>query len=195
LPGTPPPPVLDYFPTTVNSNWVYYSTNPSDSITTKVLAYTPTYAGHSYASFESNTIPPTTPFDTSYYRKLGSDYYQYTDFSNYFAFSNPILGEFIFLKDNVIQGSTWQSQNFAGTISGFGPATGYISMTLLAKAVAVSIGTQNFPDVIKVRYDYYISVTPGGPFYTEEKWYARGVGLIHDDATSPVIDVNRYTIY
>ena len=199
LTGTPPPPVLDYFPLTLNSNWIYYFTTvPFDSISRKVISYNPTFSGNSYSSFQSNTIPPGSPIDTGYFRKLGSDYFQYSDLSSYFGFTNPTFGENIFLKDNVIQGSTWQSQNFTGNITGIpGNVVGYISMTLLAKAVAVTIGTQNFPDVMKVKYDYYISIMPGTPIATEEKWFARGVGLIHHnlDNGQSVMDVNRYTIF
>ena len=70
-------------------------------------------------------------------------------------------------------------------------------MTLTAKAVPVILGTQNFPDVMKVRYDYYITLMSGSPFRTEEKWFARGVGLIHHDIEfgQTIMDVNRYTIY
>lgn len=189
--GTPPPPVLDYFPTTLNSNWVYYSSSP-DSTTTKVINYNPVIAGNTYSSFENNTIPPSAK-DTSYYRKLGNDYYTYTDLANSFAFTNPTPVEYIFLKDNVVQGATWQSANFSGTIPGLGPAMGYISMTLLAKAVSVTVGSQTFPDVIKVQYDYYL--IPGGLVGTEEKWFARGVGLVHYFSAPTLIEVNRYTIY
>ena len=202
LVGTPPPPVLDYFPTTLNSNWVYYFTSSTtfgviDSSSVKVIAYNPTFGGNSYNSFQQNSIPPTSPIDTTYYRKPGNDYYEYTDLSSAFAFTNPTFGEYIFLKDNVAQGTTWQSQNFSGTITTLGAVTGYLTMTLLAKAVPVTIGALNFPDVIKVRYDYYLTIIPAGPIRTEEKWFAKGIGLIHHDIESgqTILDVNRYTIY
>ena len=195
-PGTPPT-ITDYFPLTLNSNWVYYTTSPSglDSGMLKIIGYNPIFAGNTYNSFESNSLPPAMPIDTSYFRKQGNDYFQFTDFSNYFGFTNPTLDEFIFLKDNVPQNSTWQSQTFTGMISGItGSVSGYISMTLLAKAVPVTVGSMSFPDVIKVRYDYYISLTPA-PFITEERWFAKGVGLIHYDSGSGTTDIRRYTIF
>ena len=198
LAGTPPPPVLDYFPTTLNSNWIYYLFNVmvTDSNQVKVIPYSPMFAGQTYSSFEANTLPPSTPIDTSYYRKQGNDYYQYTDVSNFFGFSNPTLAEYIFLKDNVAQNTTWQSQTFTGMITGIPVAvTGYISMTLLAKAVPATVGLNTFPDVIKVRYDYYLSLAPGLPFTTEERWFARGVGLIHYNSGSGITDLQRYTIF
>ena len=202
LTGIIPPPVLDYFPITLNSNWIYYYGATGlpgyiDSNAVKITSYNPTFAGNSYTSFESNTTPPTSPIDTQYFRKTSGNYYQYIDAANIFPFTNSSFGEYIFLKDNVAQGATWQSQNFSGNISGVGLTSGYITMTLLAKAVPVTIGSLTFPDVIKVKYDYFLMISPGVPISTEEKWFARGVGLIHDDIDTgnSFSDIIRYTIY
>ena len=196
--GTPPPPITDYFPMTLNSNWAYYTTSISgvDSGQVKVIGYNPMFSGNTYNSFESNSLPAAAPIDTSYFRKQVNDYYQYTDFSNYFGFNNPTLGEFIFLKDNVPVNTSWQSQTFTGMIAGLPiSVTGYISMKILAKAVPVTVGALNFPDVIKVQYDYYLSIAPGVPFTTEQRWFARGVGLIHYDSGTSITDIQRSTIF
>ena len=55
-----------------------------------------------------------------------------------------------------LTGTTWISPNINGTIGGV-PFTAFIKMTILAKAVPVTIGTFNFPDVIKVKYEYFIT--------------------------------------
>ena len=202
LTGITPPPLLDYFPTTLNSNWIYYYSGSGipgyiDSSSVKVISYNPSFVGNTFNSFETNSVPPGSPGDTSYYRKLPGNYYQYMDLATIFPFTNTSFGEYIFLKDNVAQGSTWQSQNFNGNISGVGATSGYISMTLLAKGVPVTVGTLNFADVIKVRYDYYLMISPGVPISTEEKWFAKGVGLIHDDLDTgnSISDIIRYTIF
>ena len=63
--------------------------------------------------------------------------------------------------------------------------TGFIDTTISAKAVPATIGTLIFSDVIKVTYQYFLS--PAIPVATEERWFARGVGLIYDNLNSPFI--------
>ena len=188
---------LDYFPMTVNSNWTYYLVGgtSSDSIYTKVLAYTATFFGIEYKSFNTNTIPPQVISDTEYYRKSGNDYYQFVDFASVLPFDGPVLGEYIFLKDNVPSGTSWQSPDFSGTIAGV-PVTFNIKMIILAKNFPANIGPKNFADVIKIRYEYFLSTDPTTPIATEERWFARGAGLIHDDIiTSSTYDIADYTIF
>lgn len=188
---------LDYFPMTPNSNWTYYLVGgtSSDSIHTKVMAYTPTFSGNQYNSLNTNSIPPNVVSDTEYYRKSGSDYYQFVDFANVLPFDSPVLGEYIFLKDNVPSGTSWQSADFSGSVAGV-PVTFNIKMIILAKNFPANIGSKNFTDVIKIKYEYYLSTDPTTPVATEERWFARGAGLIHDDIiTVSTYDIADYTIY
>lgn len=74
----------------------------------------------------------------------------------------------------------------------------FLKMTLLAKAVPVTIGTFNFPDVMKVKYEYFITAAPGTPFFTEERWFARNIGLIYnslnDGSTTDIYNIGRYQV-
>lgn len=194
-PGNPS--TEDYFPLTLNSNWAYDISDGvnTDSVLFQVINYTPTFAGVTYSTITTDFIPPAGSPDSNYFRKPGGDYYQYGDISSAFNFDNPVYGEGIFLKDNVIVGTTWQSPNFSGTISSVA-VTGYTISTLLAKAVPVTIGTQSFSDVIKVKADFYFTAAPGIPVATRQAWYARGVGLIHqDDGGTSTLDIRRYQVF
>ncbi len=199
LPGVAPS--GDYFPITLNSNWTYglQGGTSSDSIHFAVINYSTTIAGTKYSTITADYVPPTGVPDSSYYRKPGGDYYQYVNYSNYFPFDQPVDGEFIFLKDNVAQGTTWQSPNISGSAQGF-PFSGYFKMTLLAKAVPVTIGTFSFPDVIKVQYDFYIAGSPL-PVETDERWFAKNVGEIHFgyqdnlSASSETYDVGNFMVF
>jgi len=144
---------LDYFPTTANSNWTYslQGGTSNDSIKTVVMAYTPTFGGVEYQSLNTNTIPPKPVSDTQFYRKPGGDYYQYVDFSNVIPFDNPVIGEYIFLKDNVSTGTSWQSPDFSGFIAGI-PVTLTIKMIIVAKNFPFIILSHIFSDVINVKY-------------------------------------------
>ncbi len=124
------------------------------------------YSG-SNAALDADALPPSGFPDTSYFRKSGSDYFEYMDPSNIFPFDDSNPQEYIFLKDNVAAGTTFQSPNFTGTVLGI-PATAYIKMTIIEKGVAATVGTLNFSDVIKVKYEYFISTIPGT--VTEERW-------------------------
>ncbi|MEP6926102.1 MAG: hypothetical protein ABI834_00635 [Ginsengibacter sp.] len=189
----------DYFPTTANSNWTYglVGGTPSDSVHTAIIGYSPAIGGKTYKTIAAYDVPPATAFDSAYYRKPGGDYYQYSDYSNLLPFDAPILGEFIFLKDNVALGTTWQSPTVSGTFVG-APVTGFIKMTLLAKAIPVTIATFNFPDVIKVKYEYFLTGIPVA-IETDERWFARNVGEIHDsisDGTfTDIYDIGSYQIF
>ena len=197
LPGVAPS--GDYFPTTLNSNWTYslIGGTSSDSIHYSVINHSPTFIGNTFATITADLVPPSGVPDSSYYRKPGGDYYEYVDYSNYVPFDQPVDGEFIFLKDNVPMGTTWQSPNVSGSISGL-PFSGYIKMTLLEQAVPVTIGTFNFPDVIKVKYEFFITGS-SVVIETDERWFAKNVGEIHFDYNDGVnavgYDVGRYQIF
>jgi len=196
LPGTPP--VTDYFPTTVNSNWSYGfkdDTDPADSFLTTVLPTMYTFGGKDYTAFSEDDIPPSGFPDIFYYRKLDGDYFQYFDLSDYFSdLDGSVAGEYIFLKDNVAEGTTFNSPDFTGTSNGI-PVTVYIKVTITAKGVAATVGSQDFNDVIKVTYEYFVNGASAFP--PEEKWFAKGVGLIYYDSFfwGEIVHIGSYTVF
>lgn len=197
LPGVAPS--GDYFPTTLNSNWSYglEGGTPADSLHFAVINYSLAAIGNTYSTITIDYIPPSGAPDSSYYRKPGGNYYQYLDYSSYVPFDQPVTGEYIFLKDNVAQNTTWQSPNISGSVAGF-PILAYIKMTLLAKAVPVTIGTFNFPDVDKVKYEFFVVGSPI-PLLTNERWFARNVGEIHfsydDNISVQTYDIGSFMVF
>lgn len=197
LPGVAPS--GDYFPLTPNSNWTYdlAGGTSSDSIHTTVIGFSPTFGSNTYNTIAYYYVPPAGAFDSAYYRKPGGDYYQNVVFSNIIPFDQTVEGEYIFLKDNVASGTTWTSPNINGTVSGIA-VTGFIKMTILAKAVPATIATFNFPDVIKVKYEYFITGNPT-PLETDERWFAKNVGEIHHSINSislnATYDIGGYQIF
>jgi len=71
-------------------------------------------------------------------------------------------------------------------------------MTILAKAVPITIGAFNFPDVIEVKYEYFITGDPVA-VETDERWFAKNVGEIHDSindgTTTDNYDINSYQVF
>ena len=198
-PGTVPP--LDYFPTTTGSFWVYVNAaDPTDSFQIVSTAGRQTISNQQYNVFMMDSS------DSLFYRKGGGIYYENFSAESLFGVAGtPPNIEYKFLDETVAQGATWPSPSF--TVSDPGPPavtyTVYLKMTLLAKSVSATSGSVTSTDVMKVRYDYYASTTgvPAAVFFTEERWFAKGKGLIYnsfdDKSGSPVqvYNVGRYQVF
>jgi hypothetical protein len=170
----------------------------SDDITTKVIGYSPTIGGQSYQVMQGIETQSSTVADSFYFRKPGGEYYQYVDFSKWFGFDQYVGSEFIFLKDNVGVLQTWSTPNISGTIGG-NPVSGHVEMEILDKAVPVtSIPGFNFPDVIKVQYQYFITGITN-PILTQERWFAKNTGEIYfsssDGTSSKIYQVTAYQVF
>ena len=195
--------LLDYFPTTTGSNWAYgkQGGTVSDSFLIKVTPVIKTITGNQYNVFTEDNIPPSGAPDSLFYRKGAGLYYENFNTQAYFGFDSPGTPpdvEYIFLKDNVPVGTTWQSSNFTGIQSGTS-YTIFIKMTLVEKAVTATSGNVTSTDVDKVKYEYFVTVAPGTPFYVEERWFARGIGLIYNSfsngSTTDIYKIGRYQVF
>lgn len=176
--------VTDYFPTTVNSFWDLGNTAPpKDSFKIISTSRTKSIGGSSYNVFTYDSIPSTGFPSELYYRKSSGLYYENFNTQNFFGFDSPGTPsdvEYIFLKDNVAQGATWNSPTITGTQSGTS-YTLYIKMTLYQKVTtSTTVGSVTSPDILKMRYEYFVNLSPATPFATEERWFAKGIGLIYN---------------
>lgn len=196
--------VTDYFPATINSYWAFGLQGgvPSDSFLIKVIPYTLSAGGNNYSTFTVDDIPASGTPDSLYYRKPGGDYIEYFNTEAFFGLDGPGTPpnvEYIFLKDNVPQGTTWNSPNMTGTQGGT-TFTIFIKMTLFEKATTpTTSGIVTSSDVLKVRYEYFVTIAPGTPFFTEERWFAKGIGLIYnsfnDGTNTDIYHIGRYQIF
>lgn len=195
-PGTP---IIDYFPRTTNSNWTYeFDGDPADTILRKVIANTLTAAGNTYNIFMAND---GTGFDSSgYYRKAGSNYYEWIDIS-VIGYDDEMWVEYNFLRDNVAQGGTWQTQTFSGPVNGVTVESRF-SYTIMSKDVSVTVNGTNYQNVIVVKEE--LQVNQGGNWVTLQGFvtysYARNIGLIKmdfDDGTGAVstMDITRSQVF
>jgi hypothetical protein len=200
VPGTTPP-TGDYFPMTANSFWIYQQvagTAFPDSFKTVATSRTTAFGGNTYTQFESSDLTVSGDPDTLYYRKTTGNVFELADVTDMFPFDNSQLSEFNILRDNVPAGTTWNSQTYNNTASGI-PISGYIKYTVLEKTAA-TVGTYNFTDVIKLRAETFVSLSPGAPMLTVDYWYARNVGLVKIIVSSSfgvagTADIKRYQIF
>jgi hypothetical protein len=182
LAGTPPP-IGDYFPTTTGSFWAYGNTSRPDSFLVTATGRSKTIGSMIYTVFATDTLPASGSTFDSYYRKPGILYYENLATED-FGFDPGTLSianfEYVFLNDTAKVGDTARSPSFTGKV-GTVTYTDYLKTTILAKGPAVS-GGKSYPDVIKVKYEYYESSPTSTPaiYLTEERWFAKGIGLIYN---------------
>jgi len=183
----------DYFPRTTNSNWRYdFDGDPTDTLLRKVNAATKSALGNTYNIFLEDD---GSGFDSSgYYRKSGSDYYQYLDLGYFFGLDNSVWGEYIFLKDNVAAGNTWTSNGFNGSftytdsnsVSHTDPIVVRIKETIQQKDVPITVHGTTFPNTIVVKEEYQYSFDGGTNWIPSDVYsiyyFSRGVGMIKFEA-------------
>ncbi len=201
LPGTT---VTDYFPITTGSNWAYGKRGgtSADSLLRKVIPYQLIVGAKTYTTFTVDDIPASGSPDSLYFRKPGGDYYEYFNTQVFFGLDRPgapPFVEYIFLKDNVPQGTTWNSPNIIGTYRGTS-YTLFIKMTLYEKATTpITSGLVTSSDVLKVRYEYFDTIAPATPFVTEERWFAKNIGLIYnsftDGTNTNIYNIGKYQVF
>jgi hypothetical protein len=194
--------VSDYFPTTPGSYWVYGNVNadPTDSFKITATSLTKTITAQLYNVFLYDGVPPSGSPDSLYYRKGGGLYFENFSWESILGtVSTPPDIEYKFLDANVAVGTSWQSPSATVTDQGV-TYTLYLKMTLTAKVTTpITSGVVTSSDVLKVNYDYYVSAAsvPATIFYKEERWFAKGIGLIYnsfDDLSNAVkiYKIGRY---
>jgi hypothetical protein len=195
--------LTDYFPTTVNSFWAYglQGGTPTDSFMIKVSPTTKAISGNSYSAFTLDDIPASGSPDSLFYRKAAGLYYENFNTEDFFGFDAGTGGnvEYKFLDETLAQGATWNSPNMTGMSAG-SSYTIFIKMTLFEKATTpVTSGVVTSSDVLKVRYEYFVTIAPGAPFFTEERWFAKGIGMIYnsfnDGTSTDIYKVGRYQVF
>jgi hypothetical protein len=192
LPGAAPS--NDYYPLTAPNDWYYGKIGApvEDSFMYKVLPDTKTIGGNTYSVLGEYNVATTQFMDTAFLlRKNSGNYYSYMNFSEFFPFEQPLSAEIILLKDNVAQGTSWQSPTITGTMGGV-PVSVFFKFTILEKAVPATIGRFNFDDVIKVKMDYYMGSVLIG---SAENWYAKNVGLVYVNDGASIVQIGDYHIY
>ncbi len=192
----------DYFPTTQGSYWTYYDDSGVDTFKVTVNGtgvYTGVSGPQTYQKFVSVAGPY---FRDDYYRKdpVTKYYFRSVDTADYdptvITFPQPRLNDFLFLKDVLTNGATYNTDDYAASISGVPAVIGvrydYSAATNLTKTV----NGNNFTNVYKITETPMAKLGPsvyqaaGSPTYY---YYAKGVGLIQiEDNTGAVLQSLRY---
>ncbi len=173
----------DYFPTGDGSFWVYGNKNPLDSLIITATSNIKSIGGQRYTTFQYNGINSSSTPEPLYYYKSGGIYYENFNIESFIGSpGTPANIEYKFLDANLQAGSSWQSPTFIVTNQGI-TYTMYIQITLTEKVTTpTTVGKVTSSDILKVKYDYY-KMAAGMPlsiFYKEERWFAKGIGLVYN---------------
>jgi len=184
----------DYFPRTTNSNWSYeIDDDPLDSLYRTATSGTISAVSNTFNIFmQEDGVAPGLDSSGYYNRNIATgEYNEWFDAGSYLGYDNPLWASYIFLKDNVPVGTSWNSQAFDG-IATLPPPTPFsirFKYSILQKDVPVSFttstGTMNFTNVIVVeeRFEMFSTATSSWIDMTSQigsgkAYYARGIGLI-----------------
>jgi hypothetical protein len=154
----PPPNTGDYFPRTVNSHWTYmWDKDPTDTMRFYVIPQTKVVSGNTFNIFLADD---GSSVDTlGYFRKSGSDYFQWGDVGFELDFDNPLYAEVTMLKDNQAANFSWTSSSFSGTISGQAFVARKKYTITQKNATTTSNGVQ-YPNTIVVKVEYQVQAGP-----------------------------------
>lgn len=183
----------DYFPTTNNSNWTYYNSVLNDTALVTIKTIDKTINGNSYRQFEIY-VPLLGAKDTLFYRKDGAgNYYRY------YAIGSGEKADFIFLKDYVAIGTSWESPVATGILSG-SPTPVKYKMTVTDKNITKTISSKTIDSIITVKEETQYLVS--GSFVTKNIYvydYAKKIGLVDVNQQNAVPNlsapVRRWVVY
>ncbi|MBK8521064.1 MAG: hypothetical protein IPL54_09325 [Chitinophagaceae bacterium] len=193
----PPAPNLDYVPQTDFSNWStkLVGGTPADTTFIQVSANSKTFGANSYKIFEVKDMG--VPTDSVYNRKNGGLYFQYID-GDLGVLQNPINQEYLLLDSNRAVNYTW-TKNFGPNVAmGFPLSNISVDAEIIGKGETQTVASIVYANVIRVKYKYTATVFLVGdvPVAEEERWYARGIGVIRSsimNLVAPATIVNETT--
>ena len=198
--GAPPPVNMDYVPETSFSNWSdkLVGGTAGDTSYVQVSPNTKVINTVTYKIFEVKDMG--TPIDSFYHRKNGGMYYQLYE-GDYGIFDNPFNKDGLILDSSLAVNATWTIVLGMNAVGGI-PINCKINCQILAKNAAATVQGNNYTKIIKVKYSYVGNPGTGDiVFAEEERWYAKGFGLIYDKindvpvTTTEITEATRIQIF
>ena len=195
--AAPAAPNLDYVPQTNFSNWSsgLVGGTPADTTYVQVSTNSKTFGPNSYKIFEVKDMG--VPTDSIYNRKNGGLYYQYID-GNLGVLANPINNEYMVLDSTRPVNYTWTKSFGPNVAMGFPLSNIRVDAQILAKGETQTVALIVYNNVIRVKYAYTATVIGLGdiPVAEEERWFARGIGVIRSiivNLVAPATIINETT--
>lgn len=173
----------DYFPLTYQSYWHYSDIwNPGFTIKRDVSDST-MINNQLYKIMEEQN--PVTGDNQQFYRKNGYNYYEYISVDKYTAsvkFTPQIKNDLLFLKEDAVTGTSWESPADTGIIIGGQSVVLKYAFRCIAANVSKTIQGKSYQSVIVIQVRPQVrSLTDawGETGEITDLYFAKGVGLIY----------------
>jgi hypothetical protein len=181
----------DLFPLTFSSYATYgddMTANPGDTMKRMIIDSVITNGSLYYILEEKHKAGLPTQF---LYRKAAGVYYEYASVDKYtssFKYSPEIKQDIPVLKDSLITGDKWSTDEYVGNAS-FGQKIYFkYDLFCIAGSVAATVNGKTFGNVCKIVISPQIRSDVFFPFNSTgeriELWYAKGIGLIYSKKTN-----------
>jgi hypothetical protein len=201
-PPPPPPNSGDYFPRTVGSHWTYmWDQDPTDTMRWYVISPTKTVGANVYNIFMQDD---GSSVDTlGYFRKSGSDYFQWGDIGFEFDFDNPLYAEVNMLKDNQAANFSWNSSSFSGTSGGTAVAARK-KYTIKQQNTTITSNGVQYPNTIAVQVEYqfqlqgiptWVSLPDYAIFFYTKNYGVTKVELYSGTTLADIIELIDYRVF
>ncbi len=189
--AAPVTPNSDYVPQTSFSNWssALVGGTPADTTFVQVSTNSKTFGSNSYKIFEVKNMG--VPTDSLFNRKNGGKYYQYIN-GTLGVLTNPINKEYLVLDSTLAVNATW-TVNFGPNVAmGFPLSNIRVDAQILGKGETQTVASILYNNVIRVKYSYTATVIGLGdiPVAEEERWFARGIGVIRSSVMNLINPAN-----
>ena len=187
-------PSTDHFILTDNSWWSYNTPAPGDTLRRSIIG-SATASGVTYKAMKELDAAGQLD-DTLYYRKSGTNYYDYnyTDIYTSYYFDTAAVDSILFLKEGLKTGDTWSSKIYTGTVNGTSTKVRY-DFTCTNANRTVTLNSKTYTNVYEIALK---SMVDGGSgFQTDVTWiyyYAQGIGLIYEKYDDGAGTVGEFTI-
>ncbi|WP_445453453.1 hypothetical protein [Flavobacterium sp. 25HG05S-40] len=186
----------NYYPLAEQNDWRYVNPEGEESfvyaITTRVFDNTLYY----------RILDNSSEVDVNFWMaKKGASYYQKIDGALVPLSNGATLGigeyEIKLFKDDLAVGDTWKgSTKLDVTVYAEGtpqklPASLKYTGTILERDATVTLGTETYTNVIKMKLDAVEKVNSQTTNIVGEYWFAKDIGLVRESVTSSVDNVTK----
>ncbi len=173
----------DYFPLTYQSTWTYTDLWNMGFTVKRDVTDSVMMSGMLYKIMSEQNLPQGN--NQQLYRKSGPDYYEYISIDKYtyaLKYITKINRDLLFLKEDCVTGTTWESPEDTGQILGGQPIILKYTFRCVAANVGETVQGKSYQNVLVIEVRPQVRSLTDPWSDTGEVtvlYYAKGVGLIY----------------
>jgi hypothetical protein len=173
----------DYFPLTLGSYWSYEDLTFRGDTMTRMITDTSSVNGVEYTVMEEHKKGPVRSYE--FRKSRGGEYFEYAAVDEYtgsLSYVPAVTDEIYFMNQVLFEGTSWESTEYTGTISGGQPIMLKYIYTCLQKNATILLNGKAFTNVYVLNMrpeirslDHAYNSTGEDNYY----YYAKGIGIIY----------------